>query len=186
MDHDHFCSFVRHSKYDHFPRGCVWDEISCVKKLRGFTFLWWDESGNRRTATTSRGPKIWIWKSGVLLSTNCETVYILVPSQHPILWSWQQSHSGLNYHKTIKEGGLSKSILPIEIPFWSWKTWGSSISFGSSKSIVSIEMTFRLKTWGSSKYFWPSKTWRSSNYFWPSKTWGLSNYFWSSKTWECR
>ena len=62
----------------------------------------------------------------------------------------------LRKNKTIKDGGitidfrLSKSILPIEIPFGSLNTWGSSNSFGSSKFILSFEMTLRpSETWGS-------------------------------------
>ena len=44
-------------------------------------------------------------------------------------------------------------IFPIEIHFGSSKTWGSSNSFGSWKSRVSIEMTFRSKTLGVIKIF---------------------------------
>ena len=55
--------------------------------------------------------------------------------------------------------GFSKAILPIEIPFESSKTWGSSSSFESLKSILSFEMTFiPSETWGSSNYFGSPKT----------------------------
>ena len=43
-----------------------------------------------------------------------------------------------------KTFGLSKSILPIEIPFVSGDTKISSNSFGSLKSILPFEMTSRL------------------------------------------
>ena len=39
---------------------------------------------------------------------------------------------------------VSLSIIPIEIPFGSWDTKGSSKSFGLFKSILQFEQTFRL------------------------------------------
>ena len=39
---------------------------------------------------------------------------------------------------------VSLSIIPIEIPFGSWDTKGSSNSFGLFKSILQFEKTFRL------------------------------------------
>ena len=40
---------------------------------------------------------------------------------------------------------VSLSIIPIEIPFGSWDTKGSSNSFGLFKSILQFEKTFRLR-----------------------------------------
>ena len=39
---------------------------------------------------------------------------------------------------------VSLSIIPIEIPFGSWDTKGSSNPFGLFKSILQFEKTFRL------------------------------------------
>ena len=39
---------------------------------------------------------------------------------------------------------VSLSIIPIEIPFGSWDTKGSSNSFGLVESILQFEKTFRL------------------------------------------
>ena len=54
---------------------------------------------------------------------------------------------------------ISNFILKIRIPFGSWKTWEPLNSFGSSKSTLLFEITFRpTKSSGSSNNFESSNT----------------------------
>ena len=86
------------------------------------------------------------------ISMLCEASYLHKWS--PTSVEYFQEYSEKN--KTIKDGDITvdfwilKVTLPIEILYWPSKAWGSSNSFGSSKFILSFEMTFSPK-----KPIWP-------------------------------
>ena len=146
---------MRHSKYDHFPRGCVWDEISWVKDYVDSHIF---GGMSQATAELQPLPKIQRFKFGKMVFYYQQAVKpftFLCEVQVNILCCGLDSNHILVQFNTrpSKKEDYRSPYFPIEIPFGSSKNWGSSNSFGSWKSRVSIEMTFRSKMLGVIKIF---------------------------------